>query len=48
MSRSSAEERRDQHERPWTDANVPDQGGKIFIVTGANKLTLVRCAALEA
>jgi len=28
--------RQDQHVRPWTDTDVPDQRGKTFIVTGAN------------
>src|SRR5512139_896482 len=27
---------RGQDDRPWTGADVPDQRGKIFIVTGAN------------
>jgi NAD(P)-dependent dehydrogenase (short-subunit alcohol dehydrogenase family) len=27
---------RGEHDRPWTDADIPDQRGKAFIVTGAN------------
>ena len=36
MDREHFGGRHDQHDRPWTDADVPDQRGRIFIVTGAN------------
>jgi NAD(P)-dependent dehydrogenase (short-subunit alcohol dehydrogenase family) len=36
MSTSSAGGPREHLDRPWTEADVPDQPGKTFIVTGAN------------
>jgi NAD(P)-dependent dehydrogenase (short-subunit alcohol dehydrogenase family) len=36
MSTPGAEEQHGPRDRPWTDADVPDQRGRTFIVTGAN------------
>lgn len=36
MNTLGADGPRGQDDRPWTGADVPDQRGRIFIVTGAN------------